>query len=524
LRRDSNTELTRIYNEVHGKLSQSPLGFGFYFCPEYFRVTSAGFHVKIATEMMVSRRLGIAAPRESAKSSLASFLKTLHAVCYKHKNHVIIIQNTLSKACSSLYAVKHQIKYNEKIRACFGISFIKDATDETIFVHPDGTQIRVVCKGKDQMGSIRGERFNEWRPDLILGDDIEDDEMVRSPERRRELREVFDDAVEPAVDREKGQIILIGTVLHDDALIARVVGNEYYLDWRKLKYKALHEGRSLWPEKWSVEALQAIEANNPDKFAKEYQNDPVSGRNSSFNREDFRYWTIKDGCAVLYNADDEVQSSYELRSCVAAVGCDLAWEEKRNSDFTALIPGLLTPGNEILMDEYFCKKGVRPDELVELIYGMDAKYSAMTGGVVTFGFEKAKHEKIMKWMLGKEMKRRGKYLVLKDVRWDGDKITRIITKLQPRYHNHAIFHRRNFGEYENQLLRVPDGTHDDLPDAAQILERLLRYPKTGKKVETVDSEFDWLRNKHIQKNRVKPFVFGHKQARAFPFKTTEAYR
>jgi hypothetical protein len=176
------------------------------------------------------------------------------------------------------------------------------------------------------------------------------------------------------------------------------------------------------------------------------------------------------------------------------------------------------------MDEYFCKKGVRPDELTNLLFDMKNKYESLTGGSVVFGFEKAKHEKIMKWMLGKEMQKRNEYLILKDIKWDKDKITRIITRLQPRYSNHTLFHRTNYGEYENQLLRLPEGVHDDLPDAAQIVETLLRYPKKKRKEIEYDGHFEWLMKQERKKVEKRPFVFGQKgNAGQFPFKTSKSY-
>lgn len=517
-------KIISTYDDVQRRLKGSPLLFGHYYCSQYFPSRSPSFHAKLSNEMMIYNRLAVAAPRESAKSTISSFLKTLHAVCYRHKRHIIIIQNTLSKSCSSLYAVKHQLQYNDGINRDFGIEFIRDAKEECIVQYPDGEQARILCKGYEQMGSIRGERFNELRPDLIIIDDLEDDEMVKSPERRRDLQDVYDDAVEPAVDRKRGQIIFIGTVLHDDSLISKVVNKDMYKEFRKLKYKALHNDVSLWEEKWSVDELKAIEASKPEKFAKEYQNDPVSGVNRSFNKEDFRYWSVEEGNAILFGADGRIMRRYLLSDCVAAIGCDLAWEEKKRNDYTAVIPGLLTPDDDILFDDYFCKKGVRPNTFLDMLFSMEAKYRAMTGSSVYIGFEKAKLEKVMKWLAGQEMRRRGEYLILKDVKWDGDKISRIVTTLEPRYSNHTIFHKRGYGEYEYQLLRVPEGVHDDLPDAAQVCVKLLKYPKTKKKEVESDNHFNWLLRREKAKKSRGQYVFGQKDKRdTFPFKTHESF-
>jgi hypothetical protein len=74
------------------------------------------------------------------------------------------------------------------------------------------------------------------------------------------------------------------------------------------------------------------------------------------------------------------------------------------------------------------------------------------------------------------------------------------------------------------LLRVPDGTHDDLPDAGQILESLLRYPKKAKKVIPEDDHFEWLLKRERAKKKIKPYIYGSKGKPRFPFKTLESYR
>ena len=47
---------------------------------------------------------------------------------------------------------------------------------------------------------VRGRRHRNWRPDLIVLDDIENDENVNTPEQRRKLKNWFDKAVSKAGD------------------------------------------------------------------------------------------------------------------------------------------------------------------------------------------------------------------------------------------------------------------------------------------------------------------------------------
>lgn len=419
---------------------------------------------------------------------------------------------------------------NEQILWTFKLQIVKDAFGDSVIKHPDGFETRVLCKGNEQIGSIRGEKFGAYRPDLIIGDDIEDDELVRSPERRQQLKDEFNEALIPAGDTEKCEYVFIGTILHDDSLMAELVSSDKYPEYRKLFYRALNEKNgtqtSLWEEKWTVDDLNRMQREKPSVFAKEYQNDPVSGLMAKFHREDFRYWKVENLEYVLYDVQSTITARGSLSGCKAAIACDLAWEEKRESDYSVILSAFLTPQSDILVDYFVCKKGMRPHEIEEVLFSLEDRLRSITGSSVPIGFEKAKLEKVIQHLLRQAMQRRNKYLVFKDLQWDTDKIQRIVTRLEPRYAQHSIYHKQGMGELENQLLRVPSGTHDDLPDALQGVVQLLQYPKQGRKETPQDTEFEWWRKQAIsaRQQRKVEYIFGQKIKRGFEIPYKVAYR
>jgi hypothetical protein len=494
-------------NELEQKLYQNfndnPLLFGMYYCPHHFRKNSPAFHLKILKSAIKYKFLSIAAPRESAKSTMLSFLYPLHCICFKKKRFIIMVSNTFSKAAQSLETIKYEIKDNVKLKQHFNIEIIKDAEGNSIFKQND-FQTRVLCKGAEQIGSVRGEKFGAYRPDLVLVDDLEDDELVRNPDRRLALKEAYDQALIPAADKEFGQILVVGTILHYDSLMSNLVSKDYYPEYKKLFFKAKIEKDnkifSLWPEKWSVDYLQYLEKEKPSVFAKEYQNDPVSGVLSKFNRSDFRYWQASSNNYTLLDEYNRPAYKGLLSDCKAAIACDLAWEIKRSNDFSVILSAFLTPQSDILIDSYICKKGLRPNEIEEILFSLEARLKSITGSSVPIGFEKAKLEKVMQWLLKKAMQKRNHFLIFKDLLWDADKITRIVTRLEPRYAQHSIYHKKSMGDLELQLLQIPDGAHDDLPDALQGVVQLLQYPKQEKKEEEKKDMLDWLKNNFVKKN------------------------
>lgn len=525
--------------------SKNPLAWGMYYAAEHFTDVSPTFHVEILNAALLYQYLAVVAPRGSSKSTLLTFLLPAWSICYKRNRHIVMLQSTFEKAATSIATIADLIRTSEDIKKDYGMVFEKDTKGEIILLHPDGHRVRIIGKGADQMSKIRGEKFGAYRPDLIIMDDLEDDITAKNQELRAQCRDLFNRAVVKSVNKAKHQIIAIGTIFHDDCLIARLISKDYYPDYKKLFYQVRQsrlvynpveeteelEEYSLWPERWSMEEIKQDELDDPDTFSTEMMNNPSSGTSAKFKKSDFRQWRIQGGEYILYDGEGTVAGRGSLKDCQWAIACDLAWEERRTSDYSVAMPGFLTPSNEILVDTYLCKRGLRPDELFEWLFVATERLQKLTGSIGYIGFEKAKLEKVVKWLLEKEMRKRDRFLLLKDLTWDADKLQRIYVRLQPRYAQHVIYHQKDMEELEYQLIRIPSGTHDDLPDSLQGLCQLLSYPKEATKAArktTAEDEFNWWRRQAIEsrmtiKDKSSKFPFG-KKTRAINIPATNSYR
>ena len=518
--------------QAYEAFAANELVFGMYFFGHYFRQESPPFHLTICREANNNLFLAVEAPRGSSKSTLMTFIKPSHKICFKKSRFRIIVQNTYAKSAASLENIKKEFKDNARLKSVFGVTLRKDAEGDTIFRHLDGFETRVLCKGADQLGSIRGERFGAYRPDAIDVDDIEDDEMVKNPERRMELEKQFNEVLKYAGEFGVTSIHVIGTILHDDSLLAKLLSVDSYKNFKKLFFRALNvkDGVevSLWDKKWTVADLKEMERDDPSGFAKEMQGDPSSGILEGIQRKDFRYWRVENNQAVLLDENGVVNSRFNLSDCKGGISYDLAWEEKRDSDFGVVFPAFITPHSDILFDDYFVKRGLRPGEFEEVVFSMNARLEALTKKRVVNGFEKAKLEKVMKWWLGEAMRRRNKFLWLKDLQWDGDKIQRILTRLANRYSQHVIYHKKGMGDLENQLIRIRSVAHDDIADAAQGVVQLLQFAPSVAKQEQKDNVFEfWRKQTRVYREKNKSaYVFGRKEKPSFidQLRETRAYK
>lgn len=501
-------------DRLHEFFKGNQLAWGYWFFPHHFINASPPFHLEILKAINSNKKVVIKAPRGFAKSEIVNFLFTIHGICFKRFRSIVFLQASEEKAIQSLASIKKEFEENEELINAYHMTMPIGTMDKTVFRHPDGHEIQAVAFGREQMGKVRGTKFGAYRPDCIVIDDLEDDEMVKNRELREELHRKFKDAVEPSIDIAADyRIIYIDTLKHYDSQLAKMLSKDKYLDYEKLEFPALYyengEPKSLWEDRIPVKELLRLQKEDPVTFAKEYQGDPVTGAIRKFDPKDFRRWAVVNDDYVLYNDDGSIVSRGSLRDCKASVGYDLAWEERRRHDYCAFVPCLITPTAEILVDSYVNEKAIKPDRLAEYIFTIDQKYTKMTGKVVMHGFEKGKYEKVCKWYLDQERKKRNKWPVIKDVAWVTDKTERITLPLQPRYANHSIFHRANMGDLETQLLNFPSGQHDDLADALQIAVRLLSDApdKIEFKAQTKNEKFDRFKAFFMSSNKPKKAVF-----------------
>jgi len=500
------------------RLAIDPLAWGYIFIADHFRQNFPDFHLELMDAAMQHRKLAIVAPREHAKSELLSFLYPLHAICFSRKRFIVMFSSTKDMAASHYSAIRIQLETNELIHAYHGKpTFKKLTSSEMIFQFPDKKPIRIDTYGAEQMESIRGLKHDGYRPDLIILDDVEFQELVDSPDRRRKLKQSFDEALIPAGDREYCQYIAIGTMLHFDALIAKLVNKDTYPDWYKMFYKTSVEN-PLWSDRISSKYLATVKRNNPIVYAKEYQNNPISGELARFKPDNFRYYTDQSTHYTLLGTNSEKIATYPYTDCYPAIACDLALSERKTADMSVILSLLLDPDNNYLVYSYIAERGMRPERLAHILFNQVNYLTKLTGTRPYVGFEKANIERIRKEFLQREMRRRDEFFIIKPIEWKNDKIARIELALEHLYANHVIYHRHNMTELEDQLIQFPFASHDDIPDALQGATQILKYAKrrtaTSTKPSSDDPMFDWVRNNMLPATKNKS---SHKKNALFNF-------
>mgnify|MGYP001105932563 FL=1 len=246
---------------------------------------------------------------------------------------------------------------NEELKTTFGFDRLeKDNEKEIIGRFLDGTRFRVVAKGSEQ--KLRGIKWRNTRPDLIIGDDLENDEIVMNDERRTKFKKWFNNALLPCGSKH-AIVRIVGTILHLDSLLEELMPvlnhpctintplrehwddeayQQYCKDkdinyeprvWVSYRYRAHDEDFShiLWPEQYDRARLHRVrqgylEMGFPEGYSQEYLNYPIDETTAYFRKKDFIKW------------DKELNSKDPL---TYYIGADLAISEKDARAFSVFV-------------------------------------------------------------------------------------------------------------------------------------------------------------------------------------------
>lgn len=233
----------------------------------------------------------LVAPRDHAKSTAFTFDYLLGEMLFRRSSYAILIGSTEDNAAEQLSNIIEEVRENEELRTEFGIEEVeRDSQTDLIVRMDDGHRWRILARGAEQ--KIRGKMWNGKRPDLIVGDDMEDDEQVENKERRAKFRRWFFRAAKQALSRS-GRIRVHGTILHEDSLLARLIKNK---TWKHLFFRAHRSfddfSEILWPAAWTEKRLRArrqefIEDGDSGGYSQEFLNEPQDNAEAYLRRQDF---------------------------------------------------------------------------------------------------------------------------------------------------------------------------------------------------------------------------------------------
>lgn len=446
--------------------------------PERFSLPFSSLHYKIFQALQSgAQKIVIAAPRGFGKTSITNLLYPARAILFQDKKFIVPISNTNSQAILLSENLKRELLSNTRVHQLFG-SIKSDWFSKDMWVTSAGTA--VFPRGAGQQ--VRGVNYQGCRPDLIILDDFENAEDVRNEETRKKLKEWFFADVLNSVDRSKDwQVVMVGTVLHEDSLLENLLNDP---TWLSVRLEICDDDyHSNWPDLIDDVGVKALADSYRaqgmlDVFYREYRNIPISTEDAIFKPDMFRH----------YEETDKEFLEVTSRKLENIILVDPAKSVKIHSAHSAIVcVGLDTKSGSIYVRDV--EAGMYyPDELYDKIFAMADRFKARA-----IGLEVTSLHEFLTFPFKNEMVKRGKVRPIVELKARAKKEERI-AMLAPFYRNGYIWHNKKVCHaLEEQLTTFPRCKRFDIIDAlAYVVEMLDAGDRYFESEEMEEDEFEEL--------------------------------
>lgn len=475
------------FSEIRRLLGEMDIEF-FTLCyfPKYFDREFGKFHKELFKELkyMLDNKGLIEAfglPREHGKSTINSFLFPLYSTLYNKLQFTLIISATEQIALPFLDMIKDELENNPLLLEDFGVQKGNRWNNNEIWIKTrGGVDSCIMIRGID--GSLRGIHYKQYRPTLVLLDDLLKDDTAKSETKREQVKSTFTDVVLPIGTRDTN-ILVVGTILHEEDLMSELLKGKIpgVRSIKKAAITSFSEASDLWAE-WEkqyndLEDLDRIEtaksffyaheqemlegaeilwdeyldyyylmckkqAMGEKSFYKEMQNDPRSTDDYIF--QEITYW--------------ERMPEYEELEIVMYI--DPAIKAGKRNDYSALtiLGKHQRTGQMYILDGTLAK--VLPDDLFQLAIEKLQIYP-----IEKIGFEGTQAQSYMKQKFEEALWNSQLHVPVEEISSRGNKHERIIS-LEPEIKKGHILFNRQYIAYNNQVKDYNKfAKNDDAPDS-----------------------------------------------------------
>jgi len=398
--------------------------------------------------------LVIVAFRGSAKSTIITLAFTIWCIVTGRKKYPLLISLNQQRIQQSLFNIRQEFEKNSLLIQDFGPFYrINDEWSySSLYFSYLGARITAISTGE----GFRGLRERQFRPDLIIADDIEDVQSANSSEARTKLWQMVNAELLPAGDLNT-KFIFIGNLVHGESIIVKL---------KKLilagKLKGLYREYPLYDENknifWSGkfpnwESIESFRKEIPsdEDFQREYLLKIVPPGNR----------VIKEDWIKYYDVSKPQGQSLDFRFYLISV--DPAVSINETADKTAIVVFAVYGWNEdlkIYIQPNFVNKRMELPEVIEEIKRIKESYGRSVVEVLIEGVGTQKG--IAQTLLAQGIE-------AKEFNLNGQDKRKRLSMASPLIRNGtALFPDQNNEELIQQLVYFGSERFDDLVDATSM--------------------------------------------------------
>ncbi|OHB08478.1 MAG: hypothetical protein A3I86_00290 [Candidatus Zambryskibacteria bacterium RIFCSPLOWO2_02_FULL_39_14] len=437
--------------------------FHFYFA-HYVKYPTAPFQREIfdLSEDESKGNFFIVAFRGSSKSTILTTSYPIWSILGKQqKKFVLILCQTMGQAKQHMMNLRSELESNALLKSDLGP--FKEVAEEwgsiSLVFAESGARITVASSEQ----SIRGLRHQQHRPDLIIGDDVEDLASTKTREGRNKTHQWLTGEVIPTGDINT-RLVIVGNLLHEDSLLMRI--REDILAGKTQgvfkEYPLVKNEKILWPGKYpTMEDIEVekLKAGNEYAWLREYLLKIVPAEDQAIHRSWLHFYD------ELPNRDMVNKRGRHIHT-TTWIGVDLAISMKDTADYTAMVPALLFDEDErteIYIMPGIINRRITFPETVELCQALSKNYECGRN-LPTFVIESVSYQEA----LPQQLEDLG-LSVITIKPGNRDKRERLILTANMIKTGKVKFPKEGAEDLINQIIHFGVEKHDDMVDAFSTL-------------------------------------------------------
>lgn len=329
---------------MRAEIRRTLTGWKLLYLPHYLTLEPSAFASELSNLLsdVTIKFLSIIGFRGSGKSTEGTVALPLHLALEYPDDFpfIIIIAETRDAVVELIANLRKELEENELLIADYGdmsdgVSKQKEWT-KTGLLLKNGVRILGLSRGQ----RIRGRRHRQHRPSIVIVDDPEEIEKVQKIEYRNKTERWIRGEVIPAIEESKARLIVLGNILHTDAIMARLKNDPLFTH----REYALFTGAAdtwescTWKGKYPTQAAIDLQKQKVGRIAwlREYHLKVVPPDGQEVKEEWIQYYD-----AIPQRTEDPETKEIINPIIRSGVGEDLAISKKQTADYTTLVPGVL---------------------------------------------------------------------------------------------------------------------------------------------------------------------------------------
>lgn len=445
---------------------KSMLYFSTIYFAEYFSYDFAEFHYQMfkTVEDTLPSTSTVITFRGSGKSTILTLAAPLWLIMgAQQRKFVVIVCQTQEQAKAHLGNIKSELENNPLLRQDMGPYQQQKDEWNAYSLEFSKYSAKIIAVSLEQR--IRGLRYKQHRPDVIICDDLEDSSSVQTSEGRKKIKDLYSSEIAPLGDQQT-KIILVGNFLHTDSLLATLQEKIRLSKKGVALFVPLidEKGSIAWPQKFpTAESIAELRERILDYrvWMREYLLKIISDEEQLLTSEDIKYY-------------DELPASQKARFIFSAAGVDLAISKEVTADYTAIVSAdvyQFDDGYHVFIHPYPLNRRMSFRETVDYTQQLDRSFPNTHFFIESVAYQSALVEQLQ------ALKIPAHEVKLKNL----GKRERLALVVPWITRGKVEFPFGKCDQLINQMLNFGVEPHDDLVDALSLLiMQIEEYARSGK--------------------------------------------